>query len=80
MKRLLSALVFALMYSVFPSQCSAQFQNHFSIYTTQSLDDSGTLVNQTVTIDGYTQVPPQMPIGNAVHTPHCFCQPELAHL
>jgi len=63
------ALFFAVACSLLlPSKCFGQFQNHFNVYTTQSLDDNGITVHQTVTLDGYTQVPPGMP-GNIVHTP-----------
>jgi len=70
MKRSL-ILALTLLCSLFlPGVCSAQFQNHFSIYTAQSLDDSGTLtLYQTVTLDGYTVVSPGM-LSNVVHTPH----------
>ena len=69
MKRLLLALVFILVCSVFPGKCAAQFQNHIDVYATQSTDSTSSWFYQTVTIDGYTQVPPGMP-SYVIHTPH----------
>ena len=70
MKRSLILALTLLCLLFLPSVCSAQFQNHFSLYTAQSLDDSGPVIlYQTVTLDGYTVPPPGMP-SNIVHTPH----------
>jgi len=69
MKRSLSFAVTLLCLLFLPSVCSAQFQNHFNLYTTQSLDSDTVTIHQTVTLDGYTVVPPGMP-PNVVHTPH----------
>lgn len=56
-----------------PCKSFAQFQNHFSTYTTQSLESDGITIEQTYTIEGYTviQIPPGMRPG-AVHTPHVY--------
>jgi len=70
-RKLVIALALCLLF--LPSKCSAQFQNHFSTYTTQSLESDGITVDQTYQIEGYTtvQVPPGMRAG-AVHTPHVY--------
>ncbi len=69
MKRMLLVLLFTLVYSVsLPSVCLAQFQNHFNVYRTDSLDSTHTVIFQQITIDGYSTVPGGMPPG-VLHTP-----------
>jgi len=68
MKRNLSLASALLCLLFLPGVCSAQFQNHFNLYSTQSLDNDGVTIHQTTTLDGYTVVPPGMP-PYAVHTP-----------
>ena len=59
-------LLFAI--AALSSNCSAQFVSHYSTYKNVSLDSNGRTVHQSVEIDGYTTVPPNM--GNWVtHSP-----------
>lgn len=68
MKRSLILALTLLSLLFLPSVCSAQFQNHFSLFTAQSLDNDTVTIHQTVTLDGYTVVPNMGP--NILHTPH----------
>lgn len=71
MKRM--SVIFGLLglMLVLSDRASAQFINHFNTYVSQSIALNGgtPTMNQTVTLTGYTQVPPSMPTSGVHHTP-----------
>src|SRR6266852_5061964 len=70
MKRSLILALTLLCLLFLPSVCLAQFQPHYNLYSAQTLDSDTVTIHQTVTLDGYTQVPPGMPPNNVFHLPH----------